>query len=393
MNNIEIIYLSRACSNEILDSLPLKYSVAAVRFNYSFIEGIAKNNKVHSLYVYNNNLKKEEVIINGNINQYVFYSKNIFLRIIYIIKKSIKLYKNKNTILIADALNYSDALISCIIAQLFKRPTIAIITDLPEFIGTYIPKNERSLSYRTTLKIKYFILNRFEKYILLTEDMKDELKIKSKNDYYVMEGVANIAAFNKFQNIEKVNQIMYAGSLHKEYGITNFIQAFIKYTKENNSIKLVIYGDGDSKQEILELCKENKQIEYKGIAKNEEILLEECKSLLLVNPRPIYDGKEENKFEKYSFPSKTMEYMSSGTPLLTTKLSGMPNEYLDYLFLIPDNSIESIYYSLKSVLSLDLSTLSNKGLLAREFMRNNKTGDIQFKKIYKKLLGEKDEII
>ena len=56
---------------------------------------------------------------------------------------------------------------------------------------------------------------------------------------------------------------------------------------------------------------------------------EELKATLLVNPRPTTE-----EFTIYSFPSKNMEYMASGTPLLTTKLPGMPEEYHQYVLAI-----------------------------------------------------------
>lgn len=58
---------------------------------------------------------------------------------------------------------------------------------------------------------------------------------------------------------------------------------------------------------------------------------------LLVNPRK---GHEE--YTKYSFPSKTMEYMASGTPTIMYKLPGLPIEYEEYLVLLPDNSQETL---------------------------------------------------
>ena len=66
---------------------------------------------------------------------------------------------------------------------------------------------------------------------------------------------------------------------------------------------------------------------------------------LLVNPRK---GHEE--YTKYSFPSKTMEYMASGTPTIMYKLPGLPIEYEEYLVLLPDNSQETLTAILKQCL-------------------------------------------
>ena len=58
---------------------------------------------------------------------------------------------------------------------------------------------------------------------------------------------------------------------------------------------------------------------------------------LLINPR--FSNEE---YTKYSFPSKNMEYMASGTPILTTKLPGMPKEYYEYIYLFEEESIEGM---------------------------------------------------
>ena len=60
-----------------------------------------------------------------------------------------------------------------------------------------------------------------------------------------------------------------------------------------------------------------------GCVTNDEIVRLQCEATLLVNPRP-----SDKEFCKYSFPSKTIEYMASGTPVLMTKLPGVPDGIL-----------------------------------------------------------------
>ena len=97
---------------------------------------------------------------------------------------------------------------------------------------------------------------------------------------------------------------------------------------------------------------------------------------LLVNPRPT--GAE---YTKYSFPSKNMEYMVSGTPVLTTNLPGMPIEYKKYVYLIDDESVEGLSEMLRTVLSKPREELLKKGVEAREFVLNNKNNIMQAQKV------------
>jgi glycosyltransferase involved in cell wall biosynthesis len=109
---------------------------------------------------------------------------------------------------------------------------------------------------------------------------------------------------------------------------------------------------------------------------NSQIVEKEQEATLLVNPRPTHE-----EFVKYSFPSKTMEYMASGTPVLTTILPGMPKEYHPYVFLLEDESAEGICRKLKEVMSLSDEDLFRKGSEARKFVLEQKNNVIQGKKI------------
>ena len=97
---------------------------------------------------------------------------------------------------------------------------------------------------------------------------------------------------------------------------------------------------------------------------------------LLVNPRPTHE-----EFVRYSFPSKTMEYMSTGTPLLTTCLPGMPEEYRPYVYLIREETPQGIARALKETLSQSDQALFDKGMAARNFILKEKNNVIQAGKI------------
>ena len=56
----------------------------------------------------------------------------------------------------------------------------------------------------------------------------------------------------------------------------------------------------------------------------------------------IDENSDDKLVAKYSFPSKNMEYMVSGTPVLTTRLPGMPMEYYPYVYFIEEESADGI---------------------------------------------------
>ena len=109
---------------------------------------------------------------------------------------------------------------------------------------------------------------------------------------------------------------------------------------------------------------------------NREVVEREMEATLLVNPRPT-----DEEYVRYSFPSKTMEYMSTGTPVLTTVLPGMPKEYHPYVYLLEDETAQGIAETLGSVLSQTEDALFEKGQAARHFILNEKNNVIQAQKI------------
>lgn len=99
------------------------------------------------------------------------------------------------------------------------------------------------------------------------------------------------------------------------------------------------------------------------------------KETLLIKPRPT-----DEEYTKYLFPSKNMEYMVSGTPVLTTKLPGMPKEYNDYVYLIEDETVEGLATTFENLLSKPKEELYAKGLKAKNFVLQEKNNVVQARK-------------
>jgi glycosyltransferase involved in cell wall biosynthesis len=175
--------------------------------------------------------------------------------------------------------------------------------------------------------------------------------------------------------------IIYAGSILKLYGIQNLTEGFIQADLPNT--ELWVYGDGDYREELMEISKKYPSVVYKGVRGNQEVVDSEIRAALLVNPRPVAP-----EYTKYSFPSKNMEYMVSGTPVLTTKLPGMPEAYYPYVYLLEDESPEGVAKKLREVLQLPMAERNAKATRAREYVLRHKTNVAQAEKIMD-FLGKK----
>ncbi|MFC6649000.1 glycosyltransferase [Paenibacillus rhizoplanae] len=174
---------------------------------------------------------------------------------------------------------------------------------------------------------------------------------------------------------------MYAGTLAQEYGIKVILDTFEQIQDEK--LELWIFGDGDMKTYIEKLCNENKTIKYFGFLPHDEVFDYEKRATLLVNFRDPQD-----KYTSYSFPSKTFEYMVSGTPFLTTKLKGIPDEYYNYLFTVDKYSIDNLKDKIIEILNMNSDELDLVGFKARNFIIETKNSLVQATKIIKKIQND-----
>lgn len=186
---------------------------------------------------------------------------------------------------------------------------------------------------------------------------------------------------NALENKYPAKVCLYAGTLRKIYGMEMLVEGFVKSGVRD--AELHIYGDGNYADELKEIAKKHSNVKYFGTLPNDVVVREELKATLLINPRPT-----DAEYTKYSFPSKNMEYMASGTPILTTRLPGMPKEYEDYVYFIETETAAGIAESIKNVLSISPEELHRKGEAAKEFILTQKNNRVQAEKLLKMINAE-----
>lgn len=251
----------------------------------------------------------------------------------------------------------------------------AIIPDLPRdmFNVSKVGKLKKALS-RIYVRAAEQVQGGFDGYIYLTEAMKDV--INPNAPYTVVEGIANTAESRPLTKADKApgKVVMYAGALSEKYGLDNLIRGF--QAADVSDSQLWIFGSGDFQEKIKEYAAADDRIRFYGRVSRDEILQYEKQATLLVNVRDDKEG-----FTKYSFPSKVIEYMLSGTPMFMTRLGGIPEEYYSYTFNVTDNEVDTLCMHLKQILSKDQAELLEFGAQAQKFIAEHKNGRVQAKKI------------
>lgn len=384
---MHMIYAAGTCSDRVYKQLfahtKKKPAFQAQKYHRLLAEGLAAHTRVDvaaSPPVNRSVMTREHVHLPGESEGNLYYHYidayrnplvklmavcfGTFFRTLFLIQK--------DSVVMVDCLNRTAALSAQLAAKLRGRRCVGIVTDLPDMLSDKgLARKLANLSIRLCTD-----------YVFLTDAMNDYLG-KPGKPYVVLEGHADITMAQKIPSLSRKNPkrvCLYAGSLSKRYGLGNLVEGF--QLAAIPGAELHIYGAGDFVEELTAIARENPQIVYGGMLLSGEVVEKEMDATLLVNPRPTAED-----FVKYSFPSKTMEYMSTGTPVLTTRLPGIPAEYREHLYFIEEETPEGIAEALKAVYSHSDEELFEKGRKARAFVLDQRNNVVQAEKILKMLEG------
>lgn len=378
---MHILYAVTTCSDrvykELFSHVKVKPAFQSQKYHRLLIEGLAANARVDVIAnapVNRSNLNKAFVRLpreteGGAVYHYIPAIRNPILKLMAVAAgtffKTLFMVR-KDTAVIVDCLNRTTAFFALSAARIRGCRCVGIITDLPDMLG----------GSRFSKKMANFVIRHCTDYVLLTEAMNDYIGNKRK-PYVILEGHSDISMRDRVPSMEKkspVRTVFYAGGVSRQYGLADLTEGFLQAGLPNT--RLEIYGPGDYVKELQAIAETHPNVYYGGMLLNSQIVDREQEAALLVNPRPTHE-----EFVKYSFPSKTMEYMASGTPVLTTKLPGMPKEYYPYVDFIEEESASGIAAALKAVLARSDEELFRKGQSARDFVLEGRNNEVQAKKL------------
>lgn len=253
-----------------------------------------------------------------------------------------------------------------VMGKLFGTKTCCIISDLPK----YLYKMHESKGLKAWMNEYYShrmekLQTGFDSYILLTEHMAKRMGIEDKPAILV-EGFSDSSVFENIPDVSKNDKktVMYAGALSKSFNVDALLDGFMQV---KGDYELWLFGYGDLIDYIKECEEKDLRIRYFGKVER-NILLEHQKAAhLLIS---VKSPKEDHA--NYSFPSKILEYMTSGTAVASTKVGGIPKEYFEYIYPIENDSADGIGIAIGSILSLEEIELSKKGKASKKYALTKK---------------------
>lgn len=386
---MNILFIGYAVDKKSAETLSGS-SIAGNKMQINIIKGLTKNKKINlnsitilplasfpiekKIYVERNQLLLFE---NFNSIQVPYFNLPVIKQIHQTISvyNTAKKFIEKDTVVFGFNLFPQVGLPLMWLKKKYKCKTVAMLADLP-----IDDRNKRN-------KLSKLLRAVFDYLTIRSIQNCDKLVVLNKNaaqiyapgkEYIVVEGGVDLDEFPiEYKNIIKSSKnIIYSGALTEYSGIKHMVHA-MKYL-DRNDVYLEIYGDGELKPYIEKCAKEITNVFYRGKVDNETMQQIQREAFLLVNPRLVSDP-----ISNVTFPSKIFEYMMSGTPILTTKLSGFTDDYLEKMFVVKSNDPLIMAKKINEIINLSDEDLKSKAIEARDFILMNKTWSSQSLRIDK----------
>jgi glycosyltransferase involved in cell wall biosynthesis len=281
---------------------------------------------------------------------------------ITLIRWSRKLPRGSHKLVFTFNLTEPSGLFTLIASRLIGARAIAWINDI-NLPGETVPGNwMRRLDFWLHKKI----MPRFDGLVVVNKNIAKDFAPNSR--FICIDGGVRsqiVYAPNVQNNVCQSRTffcIVAAGSLDDQNGIAEILDAFALLKEP--FYKLKIAGAGPLKGRIQEAQLKDPRIEYCGYLDHEQIQELYQSADLLINMRLSNRIKTP-----YFFPSKLLEYMASGTPVITTFSEHIQEQYSNFVFILKDETPEGLANMIRYVKGIGNELSRQKGLAAHEAMR------------------------
>jgi glycosyltransferase involved in cell wall biosynthesis len=271
---------------------------------------------------------------------------------------------------------HSPFLIAAVIIRFFSGTRFfVIVPDLPSMM------NEGSARGRFFCLIKRFdqlliewCLSYSSGLSFVTEQMSEKLSKNASIPYVVIEGLATEKNSNNLGVVSSGRHLkpyfMYSGGISEAYGVGCAIRALVS---TNINADFFLCGSGPLEGYINDIGKIDNRIKWLGFLGQQQLRDFQSNALALILVRSPTD-----EFVKYSFPSKLIEYMISGRPVICTRLPGIPDVYFEYLMVIDDCDEGTVAAALNSIF-LDADIYQRRALRGVDFIKTRTNPTIRVK--------------
>jgi glycosyltransferase involved in cell wall biosynthesis len=258
-----------------------------------------------------------------------------------------------------------------LIGKITKSKTVAVIYDLgmpPKVLHLDI---FRKFIYRWVEIFAKLIIPRLDGRIVITEAIARDYA--PKNHFLLLDGGIGTSIIDRlFPLVLKPDRMetifLCAGSLWAGNGINLIIDA-MKLNK-NQNIKIWFAGKGPDVSLIEDATINDGRIVYLGLLDLDQLFQAYQLSDALLNIRVIPEGEGD-----YLFPSKLIEYISTGRIVISTNAVHIKRDYGQLCFILNEVKPQALSQIINTVSELSSKYIYEKGITNRQFILNNYTWD------------------
>jgi glycosyltransferase involved in cell wall biosynthesis len=266
-------------------------------------------------------------------------------------------------------------------ARLTRSKAVVSLNDINE-PGETVPN---SLGRRIDYAIQRWVIPKYDGHIVVSDAMMSDFA--PGRNYVRVEGgitpyvvTATEARKSPRQSPSEPFVMVAAGSLDAANGIPLMLAA-MKHIPGSH-ISLRIAGNGPLLNQVRAAATDDPRIQYAGYLSFSEVLALYTQADLLLNIRIT-----KSISTRYFFPSKLMEYLASGTPVVTTRTGRVSTEFSDAAVFLDDETPEALAKLLTLTAARDPRILLEIGERARDKMLRSKTWALQGRKVADYLRG------
>lgn len=258
--------------------------------------------------------------------------------------KAIEDFHSNDFVIVTDTVRLSILSAARKIATEYGVKIVGMLTDNPDNLS--FGKKSYSLRLKRNTRA-------LDGYLALSEGLVQVFN--GEKPSYVFEGLVDSP--DVFKKDPIYDYYFFAGALYERYGVKTLVDAF---HESNIKSKLIVAGSGPLAKYIEHLSYDDYRILYLPQLPREKILGYERNAIVNINPRPL-DPKLDNE----SVPSKLIEYLSNGVPVLSTKFPKLYGPFKDDVYWIEETTFNGMKQALESFEQVDREEAKRKAYTAK----------------------------
>jgi glycosyltransferase involved in cell wall biosynthesis len=264
-------------------------------------------------------------------------------------------------------------LFSLMAARLVGAKAVALIYDV-HVPGALVPA---SWSRRLDFLLQRWLMPRFDGLVVVTSSIARDFAPRVPHirvDGGVSESMLEVGRRRKRRSEEGPFTMVSAGGLHPGNGIEEMLGAM--RLLPGPAYRLRIAGAGPLEQQVRAAQARDPRIEYCGLLSFEQVLDLYASADVLLNVRVT-----KRLDTRYYFPSKTMEYLASSVPVITTCPGNVREDFTGLAYFLEDESPAGLARLIAEVAALPQQQREATGRAAWEFVATHRTWPVQARRI------------